>query len=481
MKKTGDEYFDSDEFRNLLAEYETAVNTGQPVFMDVDELSEIADYYQMTAHPQEAEAAIQLALSLSPGAIAPLTYRIHEALYNGDTQKAWQLLDQIVEKDEPDYIYDRGEILIVEGRIKEADEYFREEFKKIPAEEYQDFVVDVANIYSDYGQSDKAMEWMNRARYEDTPEFKEIMARTLFGLGKYKDSEKLFNELIDTDPFQKRYWNALASAQFMNEDYSNAIQSSEYAIAIDPKDPEGLIAKANGLYRLNSYEEAREYYHRYLEQIPDDEFAILHEGTCLINIGLIDEAIRLLNHGADVAQKNAAGDVAELSRYLPDIYQELAFAYSERDETEKALEYLDKTDQMDCDHVQIMVIKGHVYLSAGRLEEAEDMFRNAVINSDNATQTLLRVIVSLYDNKYLEPTYNMLLRFFQIADESNDEGYAYMALCCHDLKRYEEYLKYLKKACKVNPKECRMVLGHLFPAELKPEKYYDYVKEKLMD
>ena len=117
MKKTGDEYFDSDEFRELLAEYETAVNTGQPVFMDADELAEIADYYQMTEHPEEAEAAIKLALSLSPGAIAPLTYRIHEALYNGDTERAWQLLDQIVEKDEPDYIYDRGEILIVEGRI----------------------------------------------------------------------------------------------------------------------------------------------------------------------------------------------------------------------------------------------------------------------------------------------------------------------------------------------------------------------------
>ena len=42
MKRTGDEYFDSDDFRNMLAEYEEAVNTGQPVFMDADELAEIA-------------------------------------------------------------------------------------------------------------------------------------------------------------------------------------------------------------------------------------------------------------------------------------------------------------------------------------------------------------------------------------------------------------------------------------------------------
>ncbi len=475
--KTGDEYFDSKEFHDLLAEYEAATNEGRPVFMDADELAEIADYYQLAGQLEEAETAIELALSLSPGALAPLTYRIHEALYNGDTKSAWKLLDQIIEKDEPDYIYDRGEILIVEGHVEEADSYFREELQKVPADEYQDFVVDVANIYSDYGQSEKAMEWMMRARYEDTPEFKEMMARTLFGLGKYKDSERLFNELIDSDPFQKRYWNSLASVQFMNEDYSNAIQSSEYAIAIDPEDPEGLIAKANGLYRLNNYEQALEYYRRYLKVEPEDEFAILHEGTCLINTEQNDEAISRLLYGVKMARKHA--EQGSPSQYLADIFQELAFAYSARKEPEKAIEYLDKTDELDCDHVQILVIKGHVMLSAGRLEDAEDYFRDAVIKSDNATQTLLRVVVSLYDNKYLEASYRMLQKYFQLAEKDNTEGYAYMALCCHDLKHYDEYLKYLKKACEINPKECRMVLAHLFPEDLEPERYYEFLQSKM--
>ena len=467
MKKTGDEYFDSQEFQEMLSEYETAVNTGQPVFMDADELSEIADFYQMTGQQEEARAAINLALSLSPGAIAPLTYCIHEALYRGDTQEAWRLLDQIVEKNEPDYIYDRGEILIVEDRIDEADEYFREEFRKVPPEEYQDFVVDVANIYSDYGISDKAMEWLARSKPEDTPDFKELMARTLFGLGKYKDSERLWGELIDTDPFQKRYWNALASTQFMNEDYSHAIESSEYAIAIDPDDPEGLISKANGLYRMGNYEQALEYYRRYLQQEPDDEFAILHESTCLINTGETDEAISRLEEATQIAVPD--------SPYLADIYQELAFAYSEKEQPDEALHYLNLTDDLDCDHVQVLVIKGHIMLAAGRLEEAEDYFRDAVIYSDDATQTLLRVIVSLYDNHYLEASYKMLKKFFAIAPKDNTEGYAYMALCCHDLKRPKEFKKYLKTACRINPQECRTVLAHLFPKDIEPENYYDYL------
>ena len=473
MKKTGDDYYDSQEFHDMLAVYEKAVSTGQPVFMDADELSEIADFYQLQDRLDEAERAIRLALSLSPGAIGPLTYRIHEAIYNGDTLRAWQLLDQIVEKDDPDYVYDRGEILIAEGRIDEADEYFRSEFRKTPPDEYQDFVVDVASIYSDYGISEKAMEWMSRAKHEDTPDFKELMARTLFGLGKYNDSARLFSELIDTDPFQKRYWNSLASAQFMNEDYSDAIESSEYAIAIDPDDPDGLIAKANGLYRLCNYEQAADYYTRYLQQEPDDEFAMLHLGTCLINIGQTDKAVDTLEQAAQTAPSD--------SPYLPDIYQELAFACSEKGDADSALLWLDKTDDLPCDHVQILAVKGHVCLSAARLDEAEHYFHEALVNSNDTPQTLLRIIVSLYDNRYLEGAHKMLLQFFDIAGDNNTEGYAYMALCCHDLHRYDEYLHYLEKACQLNPRECRMVLNHLFPTDVEPEHYFDYLKEKMQN
>lgn len=471
MKKTGDNYFDSEEFREMLAEYEEAVSTGQPVFMDADELAEIADYYQMNEQFDEAEDAISLALSLSPGAIAPLTYRIHEALYNGDTEEAWDWLDQIIEKDDPDYVYCRAEILLSEERLEECDKYLRKEFRKVPPEEYQDYVVDVANIYADYNYPEKAMEWMARGKQEDTAEFKELMARTLFGLGRYKDSQRIFNELIDTDPFSKYYWNALADAQFMDEDYQNSIQSSEYAIAIDPNDPDSLISKANGLFKLNNYEEALEYFRRYAEQVPDDEFAYMNQGTCLINMGRNEEAIDMLNKAIEVADGRPD--------YLPDIYQELAFAYSETDRIEEAMQCLEMTDTMDCDHVQVEVVKGHILLAAGRLAEAEFYFKDAIQQSLHPYKTLMRVIVSLYDNRYVEAAYQMFLSYFENAEDDNADGYAYMALCCYEMKRYKEFLVYLKKACEVNPKESKLVLSHLFPDDLEPESYYTYIYDKM--
>ena len=481
MTNTGDNYFDSEEFHKLLDTYETSINAGEPVFMDADELVDIADYYQYTGEKDKAEEAISLALSLAPGSASPITYRIHEALFQqNDPQRAWELLEQMIDKDEPDYIFDRAEILICEGKIEEADKYLHEIFITLPSDEQQDFVVDAANIYMDWGQPEKVMQWITRVNPNDpnlknSEDYKELMARALIGLGKYKDSQRILNELIDKDPFSRKYWNALASAQFMNEDYSEAIQSSEYAIALEPDDPEGLLTKANGLLRLNNFEEALKYYQRYLELVPDDEFAMLHEGTCLINMLKLQEAIEVLKKAQAITTKD--------SSYFWDIYQELAFAYAENKEPDKALEVMDQAEALEYDPVQILLIRGHILLNAEKLSEARETFNKAIKISDSRKQTMLRVIMSFYDNRYVEGAYALLKRFLTHYEKEengkNTEGYAYMALCCYELKIYDEFLSYLQKACEVNTQECRIAVGNLFPEDVKPEDYYQYIKEKL--
>ena len=60
-----------------------------------------------------------------------------------------------------------------------------------------------------------------------------------------------------------------------------------------------------------------------------------------------------------------------------------------------------------------------------------------------------------------------------------NEGYAYMALCCWDLNKDEEFMSYLEQAIKKNPKETRMVLGGIFPKNLPIEDYYEYMHNQL--
>jgi tetratricopeptide (TPR) repeat protein len=314
---------------------------------------------------------------------------------------------------------------------------------------------------------------MARSQGDDSDDFKELMARTLFGIGKYEDSSKLFNELLDHNPYSKVYWNALASAQFMSEDYGASIASSEYAIAIDPNDAESILTKANGLYHLENFEEALSYFEKYSEKNNTDEFGYLHQGTCLINLGRFEEAISRLLIAEDLALPD--------SQYLPEIYQELAFAYSELKQPETALYYIDKTENLDCDHIDMEVIRGHILVANKRLREAEIVFKNVILESGNAPKTMLRVMVSLYDNRYVSASYKLFKKFFNFVDDDWNEGYSYMALCCWDIKHYDEFIDYLKKAVEKNPKEAKMVLGHLFPIGMKVTEYQQFIEESLKE
>ena len=469
-----EEYFKSEEFQELLESYEASINAGSNPFMDADDLVDLADYYSWQGFDDKAEAAIDYALELYPASTLPNVFKARKALSVGDYAQAEFYRDEIENHDDPDYHYLVAEIMIAQDDIDSADHYLREYSKNVEPDEYEDFVRDCANLYIDYDQSEKAYEWMLRSRGDESDDFKELMARTLFGLGKYKDSERIFNELIDHHPFSKHYWNALASAQFMNEEYSNAITSSEYAIAIDPNDPDAVSSKASGLLRLGNYEEAEKYYQKYCELVPDDEFGFLHQGVCLVNMNRNEEALPILRMALAVAPKD--------SPFLVQIYQELAFCYGALHQVRQAIAMLDKTKAMDCDHVDIMVVKGHILLQNNKIAEAEEAFKQAILNSNNAPGVLLRIIVSLYDNRYLNACYQMLIKFFQLVRDfypNYKSGNAYMALCCYDMGRFEEFMKYLQMAVEQDPNEAKAVLSCLFPEGTPVTDYIPYMKQRL--
>ena len=467
-------YFKTDQFVQLLNQYEEAVQQGNPIYMDADDLADIADYYQYNDRYEEAERTIDLAFEYNPDAVGPLLYRAREAMSKKDYDTAREYADHIVAVDQQEGFYLQGEIMINEGRLEEADTFFMEKMKDIMLDELSDYVYDVATILSDYKAYDKAIMWIGRSKGDNSDEFKELMARTLFGLGKYKDSERIFNELIDHNPYSIQYWNALATAQYMNEDYHAAITSSEYAIAIDPHDAESLLHKANSLYNLGNYESAQTYFERYTEVMPDDEYGYLHQGTCLINLEKLPEALKKLQRAEELASAH------EGSPCLPDICQELAFVYGEMKMPESALYYLDKTLDLDCDHVNIEVIRGHILLQNNRSKEAQTAFKEALRLSNNSSKVMLRVIVSLFENHFVSSTYMLLKTFLSHVDDDWKDGYSYMALCCMVMKKKDEFLENLKIAVEKNPKEARSVLGNVFPEGMDPQDYYEYISNQLM-
>ena len=461
-----EDYYNSEDFKELLNHYEASMKEGEHPFMDADELVDIADYYNHFGRNDEANDVIEHALQLYPYATLPNVFMARQALMDCDYDLARHYSDCIEDHDDPDYHYLQAEILIAEGYIDEADNYLHNYEKSVDSDEYQDFVKDCANLFIDYGESQKAYEWMMRSPGDNTDDFKELMAHILFCLENFNDSERLFKELIDNNPYSSKYWKALAGIQLINEDYSNAVTSSEYAIAINPTDAEAILIKANALLNLENYDEAEKYYQRYCEI----------RGMCLIFKGKHQEALEFLLQAEAIAEPE--------SLYLPQIYQEQAFCYSSLKLPHKALEVLDKIDSQYNDPNNLLVLKGHILLENGLNEEAEEMWKQAMINSNYSPNIILRIVVSLYDNHYVEACYHILKKSFEHFKDDQDfspQVYPYMALCCHDLGYKEEFLHYLKLAVKKNPQKTKSAIGFLFPEEIDVKDYYKYMVQKISE
>ena len=75
-------YYDSKEFTEALDKYEKAMESDEPIYLDCDQLADIAEYYHWMGYPAKALAAADYALSLFEGATAPLVLKARMALLN---------------------------------------------------------------------------------------------------------------------------------------------------------------------------------------------------------------------------------------------------------------------------------------------------------------------------------------------------------------------------------------------------------------
>lgn len=420
-----DSYFNTSQFKQLLQNYENLRDKGICSYIDAEEFTDIADYYQMLGEPQKALEAIDMALKIFPGSALPLCFKARIILIaENNPKKAEELIEQVADKSNMEYAYTKAEIMLGDNKPQQADRYLKERMKTFGGDE-EDFILDCASIFADYNEYDLAEQWLKRSTLTEDDDYKDIKARILMDRGMFDESERIINELIDRDPYSNMYWNRLASSQFLRNNIRDSITSSEYSLAINPKDEEALLNKANGLFSLGNYEEAKNYYERFLKIQP--------------------------NHGG--------------------VLQEMAFLESRLGHPELAMEYIDKAEENGIDKELATVTRGYIQLENDNPEETESYFRKALIDSHSSPKVIYYIAIAIYDVGYLPVAKKLLGMLLKDASPQWKDGYAYYARCCFELDSMREYLLALKTAVMKNPDEARAILGDLYPEGTNPEDY----------
>lgn len=460
------------ELEENIQKYEEAERKGEPVYMEPDELTDVAEYYYDNGRIEKAIQTLSYAIQLFPNSTMPLVFRARIALLDEKSPKlATEFAEQVGDKTDLEYLYLKAEIMIEEGHADEADKYLKETFDTIFEDDKPDYILDVATLFADYNQFALAEKWLSISEDEDLADYKELKGRIATAQGDYSESERIFTKLLDEDPFSNHFWNRLASSQMMQNRMKDAIASSEFSIAINPKDEEAIINKANSLFCLAQFDEALEYYKRYTELRPNSYLGHMNQGNTLLNLNRPEEAIGQYKKAERLISKDDE-DVVEL-------YQEIAFALSALGRVSEAIEYAQKAELCpNADKAEILVLKGHIYLEHGNIEKSREYYEEAIKLADSANRAIKLVAVSIYDCGYYKLAGKLFRMIVKSADNSQNEGYAYLASCCQYLGKEREFRKYLKKACELNPTETKLVFSPYFPADIEAKDYYNYMLNK---
>ena len=463
-----DEYFDSEEFKEMLAKFEKAQRNVAYAGLEPDELTDVAEYYYGKGDRKLSLQILNDAIEAFPGATMPLVFRGRTALIDEhDVEKAKEYARQIDDKLNLDYIYLEAEILITEDKVDAADIYLHDRMDYIDEDDVPDYVLDVATIFADYNYADLAQSWLSLSDETDLTDYKELEGRIAYGKGNYEKSERIFEKLIDEDPYSNQFWNSLASTQLMRNRINDSITSSEFSIAIDPNNDEAILNKANGLFSLGNYEEALKYYRRFTDLCPQDETGYVFQGTTLLNLNHPEEA--------EACFRKAESIAGPKSDCLPELYQEMAFALSMQGRANEALVYCDKAMALpENDKNEVRIMRGHILLDNNRVEDAQECFALALKASGHSPKIYLHIAVSIFDCGYTGIAYKMFKSLLEYPVYDGMEGFSYLAYCCNQMGKRKEFLENLKTACEVNPREAKLILGDLFPAALQPDGYYGY-------
>lgn len=466
-----DKYFESSDFKEKLQIYENAQNAGNSVYLEADDLTDIAEYYHSIGNMEACMHAVNYAIHLFPGATMPLVFRARVALLiENNVARAQEYAEMIDDKADLDYLYVKAEIMIVDDRVDEANEFLQQEYEQLDDEEDKaDFVIDVANLFADYELMSIAEQWLALSDEYDATDYKELQGRIAIWQGDFEESKRIYNELIDRNPYSFTYWNQLATTQLMHNEIMDSIQSSEFALAINPDDEDATLNKANGLFSLGNFEEACKYYERYSKICPNSEVGEMFQGISLINLNKTEEGVEHLKKAEQIA--------GAYSENLHDIYVELAYSLSVLGHHDETLEYIEKISQLeDHDPYETDILKGHVHLQKGEIEKAMLCFQHAVNASNGLPRVILRIGVCIYDNGYYSLAYDVFHLLLDDASDDWKEGWSYLALCCKLLSRDTEFVYAVRKACQLNPVEAKLVLGELFPDNISPDDYVNYLK-----
>jgi tetratricopeptide (TPR) repeat protein len=484
---------DSKEFEQILKTYEDSKKEGKTCYLDSESFSDISEYYFRKGKIQEALETAEAGLDIHPDNAYLRIAKINALICMDHFEEARDLLVGLDPDEEFDVYFFEGELAIaLDNDFERADEYFKLwidadlDTLDLSVEDdknrFKDDLVHVMDIFSDLKKDDDDVspfirKWVDVYIEKCGPltgdDYDTDVSSICHDENMISEEINLFTLFLDNNPYMKDGWSYLASLYNVLDNPEEALNAVEFALAISPDDVNAWGTKSLSYRLLNNYVEAEKALRKYLE-LGGDKRHNVDLAECLMYQDKTEEARKYL----DIAEKFAdevqdKEDQAKIRMLISTVYFECNMQVDAMRMIIQSLEYDDKS-------VDFIMLKAAILLHMGGSAYAFDAFNDAIKLSGRSLPVIMRAGLEFYDVGQKEAAAYFFKKVVRARrkDPCQIHAYVYLAVCCLRLQRFDEFLLYLRHACKLVPEEVRQVWPDLLK-DVDPSDYFKVLKQAL--
>lgn len=344
----------------LIERFEQALREDAPLFFDVEEFEEIADYYLETGQLQRARKAIDMGGAQHPYATvfaAKMARYLVQASQLDEAEEAIQRAEGL-SPNHPDIEWARGMLLIRQGRTQDAILSLRKAIQN--SDDPFPIQGTLASIYSGAGMFTHAIRTL-KAMLQEEPEDAHLLYLLAINFDMANRDDKavaFFETYLDDYPYSETAWYHLGVAQFRQGQLEAAKRSLGYAVTIDEKFSAALFDLGRIHEDQELWAEAINYYD---QSMPDGErngYTLYRKGVCLQSLERNAQAL------------SAFQEAVALDEELDEAWIELAVLHGEAGNLLKGVQHAQKAIALDSDNPDYHMVAHDLFMQLGLQREA---------------------------------------------------------------------------------------------------------------
>lgn len=448
---------ESENFNNLIAQYEEMLTTGKSIYFDSSELIDIADYYTETEQYDKAVNALDYGLQLHPDNLELLTMKGSVLLEKRDLEKARALIHTLPDFANYDTSLLKASLAICEKDIDKAEDILEEIERRTGPN--ADFYIDAAFIYCDGQERHGAMKWFEKA-FDISAKDLDALEEYALCCFTYKKFDKIisyYQTFVDNEPYNSVGWFWLSRSYMEKGESGKALDNIDFALAINPDVEAFILLKAAAYYQLENYEASLNLYQELHNKAPENAQYLFLLGLAYYNLEEYKQAIPYLEKASSLSS------YSDDNTFKTDLLRTLVWAYKYNHEPNQAINILNRIlgNPLLTDTAAYL-LKAEFELENQNYPEADKYFRMALSYDESKRAETLLQILDAFENR------NMLkegIKFFEpLCQESPNSVFLsiILAYCHSQLGENEKEQEYTNQAIRIDPDSAALLQKEIF-------------------